>query len=63
MRRRDLVLEEVRFLAGTDHPDRLAARLGYRNGISLVTQLQHWGRYDLATRVTSGYRTDCRRAA
>ena len=62
-RRRDLVLEEVRFLAGTDHPDRLAARLGYRNGISLVTQLQHWGRHDLATRVTSGYRTDRRRAA
>lgn len=28
--RRDLVLEEVRFLAGTDHPDRLAARLGAR---------------------------------
>ena len=61
--RRDLVLEEVRFLAGTDHPDRLAARLGYRNGISLVTQLQHWRRYDLAERVTRGYRTDCRRAA
>ncbi len=62
-RRRDLVLEEVRFLAGTDHPDRLAARLGYRNGISLVTQLQHWRRYDLAERVTRGYRTDRRRAA
>ena len=61
--RRDLVLEEVRFLAGTDHPDRLAARLGYRNGISLVTQLQHWGRHDLAARLTRGYRTDCRRAA
>ena len=61
--RRDLVLEEVRFLAGTDHPDRLAARLGYSNGISLVTQLQHWRRYDLAERVTRGYRTDRRRAA
>lgn len=30
---------------------------------SLTAQLQHWGRHDLATRVTSGYRTDCRRAA
>jgi hypothetical protein len=58
-----LVLEEVRFLAGTDHPDRLAARLGYRNGISLVTQLQHWGRYDLAERVTRGYHGETGRSA
>lgn len=61
--RRDQVIEDCEWLAGYDHPDNIARRLGYRNGISLVTQLQHWGRHDLATRVTSGYRTDCRRAA
>ena len=62
-RRRDLVLEEVRWLAGNDHPDNLARRLGYKSGVSLVTQLQHWRRYDLAERVTRDYRTDSRRAA
>ena len=62
-RRRDLVLEEVQWLAGTDHPDNLARRLGYSNGDSLSKQLRNWGRHDLAARVTSGYRTDCRRAA
>ena len=61
--RRDLVLEEVRWLAGTDHPDNLARRLGYKSGVSLVTQLQHWRRYDLAARLTHGYRADSRRAA
>ena len=62
-RRRDLVLEEVQWLAGYDHPDNLARRLGYKSGVSLVTQLQHWRRYDLAERVTRDYRTDSRRAA
>lgn len=62
-RRRDLVLEEVQWLAGYDHPDNLARRLGYKSGVSLVTQLQHWRRYDLAERVTRDYRADSRRAA
>ena len=61
--RRDLVLEEVQWLAGYDHPDNLARRLGYKSGVSLVTQLQHWRRYDLAARLTRDYRTDSRRAA
>ena len=61
--RRDLVLEEVRWLAGTDHPDNIARRLGYRNGDSLTKQLWNWGQRDLAARLTSGYRTDSRRAA
>ena len=61
--RREQVIEDVEWIAGFDHPDNIARRLGYRNGVSLVTQLQYWGRHDLATRVTSGYRTDCRRAA
>ena len=62
-RRRDLVLEEVWWLAGTDHPDNIARRLGYRNGDSLTKQLWNWGQRDLAARLTSGYRTDSRRAA
>ena len=61
--RRDLVLEEVQWLAGYDHPDNLARRLGYKSGVSLVTQLRCWRRYDLAARLTRGYRTDSRRAA
>ena len=62
-RRRDQVIEDVEWVAGTDHPDNLARRLGYKSGVSLVTQLQHWRRYDLAERVTRDYRTDSRRAA
>ena len=61
--RRDLVLEEVRWLAGTDHPDNIARRLGYRNGDSLTKQLWNWSQRDLAARLTRGYRTDSRRAA
>ena len=61
--RRDQAIEDVEWVAGTDHPDNLARRLGYKSGVSLVTQLQHWRRYDLAARLTRGYRTDSRRAA
>ena len=62
-RRRDLVLEEVRWLAGTDHPDNIARRLGYCDGDSLSKQLRNWGQHDLAARLTRSYRTDSRRAA
>ena len=61
--RRDLVLEEIRWLAGTDHPDNIARRLGYSSEHSLTAQLQHWGRHDLVARLTRGYRSDSRRAA
>lgn len=61
--RRDLVLEEVRWLAGTDHPDSIARRLGYCDGDSLTKQLRNWGQHHLAARLTRGYRTDRRRAA
>ena len=61
--RRQAVIEDVEWVAGTDHPDNIARRLGYSNGDSLSKQLRNWGRHDLATRVTSGYRTDSRRAA
>ena len=62
-RRRDLVLEEVRWLAGTDHPDNIARRLGYSSGDSLSKQLRNWGQRDLAARLTRDCRTDSRRAA
>lgn len=61
--RRDQVIEDCEWLAGTDHPDNIARRLGYRNGDSLTKQLWNWGQRDLAARLTSGYRTDSRRAA
>ena len=62
-RRRDLVIEDVEWLAGTDHPDSIARRLGYRNGDSLTKKLRIWGQHDLVARLTRGYRTDSRRAA
>ena len=61
--RRDQVIEDCEWLAGTDHPDNIARRLGYSNGDSLTKQLWNWGQRDLAARLTSGYRTDSRRAA
>ena len=61
--RRQAVIEDVEWLAGTDHPDNIARRLGYRNGDSLTKQLWNWGQRDLADRLTRGYRTDSRRAA
>ena len=60
--RRDQVIEDVEWLAGTDHPDNIARRLGYRNGDSLTRQLWNWGQRDLAARLTRGCRTDSRRA-
>ena len=62
-RRRDQVIEDCEWLAGTDHPDNIARRLGYSDGNSLRKQLWNWGQRDLAARLTRGYRTDSRRAA
>ena len=61
--RRDQVIEDCEWVAGTDHPDNIARRLGYSSEHSLTAQLQHWGQRDLAARLTRGYRTDSRRAA
>ena len=61
--RRDQVIEDCEWLAGTDHPDNIARRLGYCNGDSLTRQLRDWGQRDLAARLTRSYRTDSRRAA
>ena len=61
--RRQAVIEDVEWVAGTDHPDNIARRLGYRNGDSLSKQLWNWGQRDLVARLTRGYHTDRRRAA
>ena len=61
--RRDQVIEDVKWIAGFDHPDNIVRRLGYSSEHSLTAQLQHWGRRDLVARLTRGYRTDSRRAA
>ena len=61
--RRDQVIEDCEWLAGTDHPDNIARRLGYCNGDSLTNRLWSWSQRDLAARLTRGYRTDYRRAA
>jgi hypothetical protein len=45
---RAYVCGEVEHLAGTDHPDRIAQRLGYRDRKSLIEVLTRWGRRDLA---------------
>ena len=62
-RRRDQVIEDCEWLAGTDHPDNIARRLGYRDSDSLTKQLWNWGQRDLAVRLTRGYRSNSRRAA
>ena len=61
--RRQAVIEDCEWVAGTDHPDNIARRLGYCDGDSLSNQLRNWGQHNLAARLTRGYRTDRRRAA
>ena len=61
--RRQAVIEDCEWVAGTDHPDNIARRLGYCDSDSLRKQLWNWGQRDLAARLTRGYRTDRRRAA
>ena len=61
--RREQVIEDIEWVAGFDHPDSLAERLGYKSAKTLTTQLQHWGRYDLAERVTRGYHGETGRSA
>ena len=61
--RRDQVIEDCEWVAGTDHPDNIARRLCYSSEHSLTAQLQCWGQRDLVARLTRGYRADSRRAA
>ena len=45
---------EVEWLLGTDSPDRIAVRLGYRNAKSLARVLSRHGRADLASHFYQG---------
>ena len=45
------VVEDVEWLLGTDHPDSIAARLGYPSSRRLGDALRRWGRTDLARRL------------
>lgn len=42
------IIEEVEHLAGTDHPARIARRLGYTDHLNLRDALRRWGRNDLS---------------
>lgn len=48
---RDTLPTEVEHLLGTDHPERIAARLGYSNLNQLTSVLTKYGRPDVAGRV------------
>lgn len=42
------VIGEVQLLRGTDTPENIARRVGYRDRRNLARQLARWGRGDLA---------------
>ena len=45
------VIEDVEWLIGTDHPDSIGVRLGYRDALHLADALRRWGRPDLTSRL------------
>lgn len=49
--RRAVVIEDVEWIVGTDHPENIARRLGYTNAENLATLLRRWGREDLSARL------------
>ena len=52
--RKQHVIEDVEWIIGTDHPDNVARRLGYRSSKCLADQVKLWGRPDLADRLRTG---------
>lgn len=48
------VIEDAEWLLGTDHPERIAQRLGYATVDTLRTTLRRNGRDDLAQQLTDG---------
>jgi hypothetical protein len=50
-RRRQERIRDIEWIIDTDHPERIAQRLGYERPESLVRTLQRWGRHDLANRL------------
>ena len=49
---RQTVIEDVEWIIGTDSPESIAVRLGYRCLDTLQTSLRKWGRADLADRLS-----------
>ena len=55
---RQTVIEDVEWIIGTDSPESIAERLGYRRLDTLQSSLRKWGRADLADRLSpNGVRT------
>ena len=55
---RQTVIEDVEWIIGTDSPESIAERLGYRCLDTLQSSLRKWGRADLADRLSpNGVRT------
>ena len=50
--RQQAVIEDVEWIIGTDSPESIAVRLGYRRLNNLLTALRRWGRADLADRLS-----------
>ena len=49
---RQTVIEDVEWIIGTDSPESIAVRLGYRRLDTLQSSLRKWGRADLADRLS-----------
>ena len=49
---RQTVIEDVEWIIGTDSPESIAVRLGYRCLDTLQSSLRKWGRADLADRLS-----------
>ena len=52
MTHQQVVIEDVEWIIGTDSPESIAVRLGYRRLNNLLTALRRWGRADLADRLS-----------
>ena len=62
--RKQVVIEDVEWIIGTDSPESIAVRLGYGSGRRLADQVKRWGRPDLADSLRRGcQRLDGRSAA
>ena len=59
------IIEDAEWIIGTDHPESVARRVGYRSTAHLYDALRRWGRQDLVDRCLQWHIThgDPRRAA
>ena len=51
--RREQVIEDFEWIVGTEHPERIAARLGFPCVEHLQRNLYRWGRADLVHRLNA----------